>query len=69
MEGKCGAKVNKLLEASGLMVRDKAMRPEPTESGKRHGEWADTGKHHGGAPVKEWRWFSTVIDHIEKFAA
>lgn len=69
MTGKCGARVNQMLESSGVMSRDKSNRPIPTDKGDRHGEWADTGKHHGGAPIKEWRWFETVIDLIQPLAA
>lgn len=70
MGGKCGAKVNKMLEAGGLITREQATnRPIPTDAGEKHGEWADTGKSHGGAPVKEWRWFSSVVDLIQPIAA
>lgn len=70
MSGRCGAKVNKMLEASGLIDREQATnRPIPTNTGAKHGEWADTGKQHGGAPVKEWRWFSSVVDLIQPIAA
>ena len=70
MSGRCGAKVNKMLEASGLIGREQATnRPIPTDTGAKHGEWADTGKQHGGAPIKEWRWFSSVVDLIQPIAA
>lgn len=33
----------------------------PTEEGRQHGEWYDTGKRHGdGVPVKQWKWFESV---------
>lgn len=70
MSGKCGAKVNKMLEAGGLITREQVTgRPIPTDAGEKHGEWADTGKSHGGAPIKEWRWFSSVVDLIQPIAA
>lgn len=69
LSGGCGAKVNKMLEQSGVMKRGEGNRPEPTEVGIKHGEWADTGKHHGGSPVKEWRWFDTVIPFVQRSAA
>jgi len=67
--GKCGFRVNKMLDASGLILRGDDNRPQPTEAGNEHGEWADTGKSHGGAPVKEWRWFDTVVPFIQRSAA
>lgn len=69
MQGKCGSRVNKILEANGLMTRDNSGKPMPTALGKDHGEWADTGKSHGGSPIKEWRWFASVVDIIGLQAA
>lgn len=62
-------KVNKLLEEAGYqnMLRDSHNNPiwEPTKKGICFGEMLDTHKKHGdGTPVKQWKWYSTIIDEI-----
>lgn len=55
---------NLALQAAGLQKRE-SVQWVPTEKAKGLYEWADTGKKHSnGTPVKQLRWFKTVIDHL-----
>lgn len=58
-------KLNQLLEAKGMQLRDIHNGWQPTESATGHFEWMDTGKRHSsGAPVKQLKWFVSVLDAI-----
>jgi hypothetical protein len=66
LEDKLSAqKVNKILEAKGFQVK-MGDKWEPTEKGKPFGEMIDTTKRHSdGSPVKQWKWFSTILNEIK----
>ena len=65
MEPKMSAiKTNLLLEASGLQKKDMG-EWMPTDKGGEFCEWLDTGKKHtNGAPVKQLKWFDTVLNYL-----
>lgn len=59
-------KVNQALEAAGLQKREMGGW-SPTEAATGLFEWSDTNKRHGdGAPVKQLRWFKTVLDILSQ---
>jgi len=58
-------KMNLLLEAAGLQKKELGAWT-PTDNAQGLCEWADTGKRYsGGTPIKQLRWFKTVLDHLE----
>ncbi len=58
-------KMNLLLGAEGLQKRDVGGWI-PTARAQGLCEWADTGDWCGcGTPIKQLRWFKTVLDHLE----
>lgn len=58
------AKVNRMLEAAGLQSRE-FDRWLPTDAARDLCEWLDTGKRHSnGAPVKQVKWFRSVLDKV-----
>ncbi len=69
--GLSGQKVNALLESHGFQVsfRDAKNRKqwEPTEDGEKLSEALDTGKKNSdGAPVKQIKWYSRIVDLLKK---
>lgn len=57
-------KVNVLLESAGLQQRESGAWL-PTSDAQGLFEWADTNKRRScGAPVKQLRWFKTVLDRV-----
>ena len=67
LDGLSGRKVNTLLCEAGLQVRiDKQW--ELTEAGKTYAELLDTGKSHSnGTPVKQIKWFRSVVDCVREY--
>jgi hypothetical protein len=63
------AKMNLLLEASGLQSRDVNKNWNPTSLAESLFEWVDTNKkHNDGTPVKQLRWFQTVLGKVKSVA-
>lgn len=62
----CSARaINRELEDRGLQKRDKLSNWVPTDKAKGLFEWVDTGKKHSdGTPVKQLRWFRTVLHRL-----
>lgn len=57
-------KLNLALEQAGLQKRDMG-EWMPTDKAAGLCEWLDTGKRHSnGTPVKQLKWFATVLDWI-----
>lgn len=57
-------KFNLQLEASGLQKKELGGWL-PTDEAQGFFEWADTGKQHSnGTPVKQLRWFKSVLDRL-----
>ncbi|WP_422465879.1 hypothetical protein [Endozoicomonas sp. ALC013] len=57
--------VNKLLEAAGLQLKIDSQWV-PTDQGQPLCEILDTGKaHNSGAPVKQVKWYQTVLDRLQ----
>jgi phage anti-repressor protein len=62
--GLSAQKVNKLLLGLGYQVKIDDQW-EPTLKGQMLGEMLDTHKKHtDGTPVKQWKWYSSIIDEI-----
>lgn len=68
--GLSGQKINKLLEELGYQTNFRDSHENivwsPTEKGKSHGEMIDTAKkHNDGTPVKQWKWYASIIDLLD----
>ena len=64
------AKMNLLLEACGLQSRDVNKNWNPTSLAESLFEWVDTTKKHkDGTPVKQLRWFDTVLAKVKSNSA
>ncbi len=58
-------KFNLLLESADLQKKELGSWL-PTDEAEGLFEWADTGKKHSnGTPVKQLRWFKTVLNHLQ----
>ena len=67
--GKSAIAVNQLLQERGFQVgmRDLKDHPswEPTEAGRPHAVFLDTGKKHSdGTPVRQLKWSASVLDAL-----
>lgn len=64
-------KINSILHAVGLQskIRDhkNRLKWELTDRGTEYGEYIDTGKTSGGAPVKQIKWNGSVADVIADY--
>lgn len=59
-----GQKFNLLMEAAGLQTKEYG-NWMPTDAADGLFEWLDTNKRHSnGTPVKQLRWFRTVLDRL-----
>lgn len=62
--GLSAQKINKILDELGFQSKI-ADQWQPTDKGKPYGEMLDTAKKHSdGTPVKQWKWFSSIVDQI-----
>jgi prophage antirepressor-like protein len=62
--------VNKMLKERGYQIsfRDchNNLQWDATDKGKPYGEMADVGKKNNeGAPIKQWRWYSSIIEQLK----
>jgi hypothetical protein len=63
-------KLNVTLEESGLQSKDVRGDWIPTSIAEGLFEWLDTGKRHSdGTPVKQLRWFDTVLAKVKSNSA
>jgi Rha family phage regulatory protein len=67
--GKSGIAVNRLLLARGFQTQVPEVKGSPswhpTELGRPHAVWTDTGKQHGdGRPVRQLLWVASIIPFI-----
>ncbi|MBP8284499.1 MAG: hypothetical protein KAX46_11425 [Chromatiaceae bacterium] len=59
-------KMNRLLEAKGLQVKNIGGDWLPTTAAQDCCQWLDTHKaHHDGTPVKQLRWFAAILPRLE----
>lgn len=59
-------KMNRLLEAKGLQVKNINGDWLPTTAARDYCQWLDTHKaHHDGTPVKQLRWFAAILPRLE----